>query len=836
MGYGGYGYGGYGGYGGYPGYGFPGYSYPGMGGVGNTQSASQSSEGHGNENGENGHDQKSSGVGGFFKGIANGAVNLVKGIFTPQGIIMLAGTVALTWATGGAILPLLGAIGMGTGGYQMLKGAADGNAEKVGEGFFNFGLSALGFAGPKAIKVGETEYGMVGTGKKGEVSLLDRLKAPFGFTKYQAADADEALNLYELSWRKMQSRFDKTQGGASGTTGQAQGTRQLKNTQTATRYRPLDTVMKSLEKTEEKAHKLYKELQGIADRYNKSGVSEKDKLALNRQFQDGQAKLDAIMADREALIAEAHMRTPSQKLGTMGQNAKSRTQQAGHGVKGWWNRMWGRDAAANAEQIKANAMREKRVNLAEYNASRSTTGYRDIDLDWDPSKKPTRYVLADEGSELDITEGLDEDLEETTTTDHLTDELADAVEHKQTLMGDLEHLFSTKNLTGDLKTQKAEFDKLVAEFPDHAGRLHDIWNLKILELVDSEKNPAYLEHYRAGGRVNLVDLYKTDRGAFEFAKENEHFHALSRLNNFEDHMFALSKAQKDKLTKLLKNKEDKWTLNFGNSDFRNLRAPVGGGMGPAALVDYVEGDTLRQETIDALKTLVEKREYIQRDAILPDNVKFSADELQRLKRLSQFKAGVDQLDDVDEELFEEIVDRNDDLNDHIEATRTTFNSYKKPSSEPKGLLESMNPWNYAKETFDSAMSSWKRYKHGNGPWNDFGVNKANLKADKLDPSKPLGKKLDLSEAEVKKLEKKNQKILDRIKKIKADDRFCEKERVESLLDEIDDMEKALKAKLSSKPDKDALKALEKLEKEYEQYQKKFKTRFRNWISGGSNDD
>lgn len=194
-------YGGYGGYGGSP-YGpiagssfLPPYYSPGMGpgGPGQDEFVGISKK------------KKKTGLEGFLKGIYNGAVNTVKGIFSVQGIAMTAATAGLVWATGGAALLPLAALGAGIGGFQMIKGIAKGDAEGVGEGVFTTGASLLGLKfTPKTASLGGKSYTLTGEGEK--LGLLGRLKSVWGGSKYKAADG-ETLNVWQMGAAKLQSRF-----------------------------------------------------------------------------------------------------------------------------------------------------------------------------------------------------------------------------------------------------------------------------------------------------------------------------------------------------------------------------------------------------------------------------------------------------------------------------------------------------------------------------------------------------------------------------------------------------------------------------------------------------
>lgn len=229
MGYfGGTGYGGLPGFGGLPGYdagfagtntGFPGYGY------GANNAGPQQDEFNG-KTVETAHEtKKPGGFKGFIQGLfVNGPVNMVKGLFSIQGILTLAGTIGLTIATEGAILPFLGAIGLGFGGYQTAKGIADGDTEQIGEGIFATVASGVGFAGPKAVSVkganGGSKVFALTPNEGGGSGMLQQMKSLFGFKNYIAQDGSkEAISLYGLTLRKLKDNlgFKASEPSASST-------------------------------------------------------------------------------------------------------------------------------------------------------------------------------------------------------------------------------------------------------------------------------------------------------------------------------------------------------------------------------------------------------------------------------------------------------------------------------------------------------------------------------------------------------------------------------------------------------------------------------------------
>ncbi len=103
------------------------------------------------------HKKEEGGLFGAIKGFAkgffvNGPINMVKSLFTPQGLLMLAGGIALTVATGGAALPFLVGAGVVMGGVKMASSAMKGDWEGMGEGAFGVAISVAGAkAAPKGF-------------------------------------------------------------------------------------------------------------------------------------------------------------------------------------------------------------------------------------------------------------------------------------------------------------------------------------------------------------------------------------------------------------------------------------------------------------------------------------------------------------------------------------------------------------------------------------------------------------------------------------------------------------------------------------------------------------
>ncbi|MCE3236335.1 MAG: hypothetical protein K0Q50_2526 [Vampirovibrio sp.] len=83
------------------------------------------------------------GIKDFFKGIVNGAKNLLKSLADPKTWLMIAACAALCFIFPPAGLALL-AVGVVMAGSQIVKGVSSGNMEQAGEGFFNLALCGVG--------------------------------------------------------------------------------------------------------------------------------------------------------------------------------------------------------------------------------------------------------------------------------------------------------------------------------------------------------------------------------------------------------------------------------------------------------------------------------------------------------------------------------------------------------------------------------------------------------------------------------------------------------------------------------------------------------------------
>ena len=115
-------------------------------------------------------EQKKTGFGAFFSGIKNGFTGMVKNFFTVPGFLLTAASIAGVALFGAGMLFPLIAVGVGVGGYQFIKGAVNGDAEKMGEGVFTLGTTLLGAKlTPNKIDVHELA----------DTSLWAKFKLPF---------------------------------------------------------------------------------------------------------------------------------------------------------------------------------------------------------------------------------------------------------------------------------------------------------------------------------------------------------------------------------------------------------------------------------------------------------------------------------------------------------------------------------------------------------------------------------------------------------------------------------------------------------------------------------
>lgn len=175
-------------------------------------------------------EQKSHGILGaikdFGKGIFNGVVNMVKGIFTLKGLALTIGSLAFMWAAPALAIPLLTLGALAVGGVQVVKGITTGNWEKAGEGVSVLGATLLGAKfGTKfepAIKDADgAEYVLtktVGGNKVKATGLFDRLLASAkslipiksgNLHKIDGGVIDPAVskNAYQLSRDSIVSKF-----------------------------------------------------------------------------------------------------------------------------------------------------------------------------------------------------------------------------------------------------------------------------------------------------------------------------------------------------------------------------------------------------------------------------------------------------------------------------------------------------------------------------------------------------------------------------------------------------------------------------------------------------
>jgi hypothetical protein len=95
--------------------------------------------------------KKSGGIGGFFKGIVKGAVNAVKSLATPKGLLMAAAGIAACVAFPVAAPLILGGVAVAAGGSKIYQGVKSGDTEKIGEGVFTAGAGVAGAVGTGAV-------------------------------------------------------------------------------------------------------------------------------------------------------------------------------------------------------------------------------------------------------------------------------------------------------------------------------------------------------------------------------------------------------------------------------------------------------------------------------------------------------------------------------------------------------------------------------------------------------------------------------------------------------------------------------------------------------------
>jgi|GEM_PF-6296491 len=158
-------------------------------------------------------EEKNSGFKNFLIGMKDGIVDTVKGIFTLKGAAITLGTVFAAWATGGAILIPLAIGGMGVGGYQIIKGIANHDANKSGRGVDTFLLSLLG------LKCAPSEFGGHALKADSVGGLWSKLKAPFRFENQ--FDPNRGVDFWRAGWDSTKEVFQNLGKNVGGKTREA---------------------------------------------------------------------------------------------------------------------------------------------------------------------------------------------------------------------------------------------------------------------------------------------------------------------------------------------------------------------------------------------------------------------------------------------------------------------------------------------------------------------------------------------------------------------------------------------------------------------------------------
>lgn len=146
-------------------------------------------------------EEKNSGFKNFLLGMKDGVVDTVKGMFTLKGAAITLGTIFAAWATGGAILIPLAIGGMGIGGYQIIKGIVNHDANKSGRGVDTFLLSLLG------LKCAPSEFGGHALIDERFGGLWGKLKAPFKFNG--EFDPNSNVDFWRAGWDSTKEVFQK---------------------------------------------------------------------------------------------------------------------------------------------------------------------------------------------------------------------------------------------------------------------------------------------------------------------------------------------------------------------------------------------------------------------------------------------------------------------------------------------------------------------------------------------------------------------------------------------------------------------------------------------------
>jgi hypothetical protein len=165
-------------------------------------------------------------IGGFFGGMWNSLKGMLKSLCTPEGLLLVGGIIALNFMTCGAITPILFALGVGVGGYQMGKGIVKGDWEMMGAGAFTLGTTFLGAkfdfhnvknaqTGEKfAMAVSQTPKGGITAPSKATPGMMDNFRLVGG--QKMSGTQGGSQNIYQVGWSNMKYRWNNLRGTPSG--------------------------------------------------------------------------------------------------------------------------------------------------------------------------------------------------------------------------------------------------------------------------------------------------------------------------------------------------------------------------------------------------------------------------------------------------------------------------------------------------------------------------------------------------------------------------------------------------------------------------------------------
>ena len=157
-------------------------------------------------------------IGGFFGGLWNGLTNTIKNLFTPDGLLMVGGFLALNFLTGGALTPIMFVLGGTIGTYQVGKGLATGDWEKMGQGAFTLGTTFLGAkfdfftmkhkpSGEKfAMSLSTANKEGVATASKTMPGIADNFKLTAGAKMPGTMNSQK--NIYQVGWDNARFRIN----------------------------------------------------------------------------------------------------------------------------------------------------------------------------------------------------------------------------------------------------------------------------------------------------------------------------------------------------------------------------------------------------------------------------------------------------------------------------------------------------------------------------------------------------------------------------------------------------------------------------------------------------